>query len=142
MPSNTQGKVPRKLLEELFYSEHQPRLPELVSSSLDSDGQEASFTLFVPHQLRYFNGHFPGNAVLPGVVQLSWVLHFAQQTFQKLGIFQRLEVIKFQQVIRPGDTVRLKVRWDPHKYYLQFVFDTDSESTHSSGRIGFKPHDE
>lgn len=142
MPSNTQGKVPRKLLEELFYSEHQPRLPELVSSSLDSEGQEASFTLFVPHQLRYFNGHFPGNAVLPGVVQISWVLHFAQQTFSKLGVFQRLEVVKFQQVIRPGDTVRLKLRWDPHKYYLQFVFDTNSESTHSSGRIGFKPHDE
>lgn len=141
MPMNSQGKVHTEVLENLFFSERQPRLPELVARNTTPDDTCANVTLFVPHQLFYFNGHFPGNAILPGVVQLSWVMHFARQHFPTLSKFQRLEVIKFQKIIRPGDTIRLELIWDAAKNRLVFNYYNGAEQALSSGRIGFASHD-
>lgn len=141
MPMNSQGKIYTEVLENLFFSDRQPRLPELVTRHTTQSDTHAKLTLFVPHQLFYFNGHFPGNAILPGVVQISWVMHFAQQYFPALRKFERLEVIKFQKIIRPGDTVHLELNWDSSKHRLLFNYSNNAEHTLSSGRIGFTQND-
>ncbi|CAA0091582.1 Benzoate--CoA ligase [Zhongshania aliphaticivorans] len=141
MPMNSQGKIQTEVLENLFFSERQPRLPELIAHDSGITDSCAKLTLFVPHQLFYFNGHFPGNPILPGVVQISWVMHFAKQQFSELGQFQRLEVIKFQKIIHPGDTIYLELKWDTDKRRLLFSYRNSLEQSLASGRIGFTHHD-
>jgi 3-hydroxymyristoyl/3-hydroxydecanoyl-(acyl carrier protein) dehydratase len=57
--------------------------------------------LSLPRGLLYFEGHFDGFPILPGVVQLHWALRFARL---HLPVGRRLLVemqIKFRRPIRP-----------------------------------------
>jgi len=145
LPKNSQGKVVRSVMRAFFLPDQQPRLPEVLRVQRGEDDTSAEWELFVPHQLFYFDGHFPGNAVLPGVVQISWALHFAKVLIGNQACFQRLEAIKFQQIVQAGDTLCLSLMWKPDTGKLQFAFQgaqvhtmTQGErKAYSSGRIGF-----
>ena len=91
----------------------------------------------IPQNLFYFRGHFQGRPVLPGVVQVSWAVHYAQDLFGELGAFVRLEALKFQQVIQPEETISLKLRWEAEKQRLFFSY-INKNNTNSTGRILFK----
>lgn len=56
-----------------------------------------------------FQGHFPGDPVLPGVVQVDWALRMAEARLGPLGPFLGLDRVKFLAPIRPGDTVELRL---------------------------------
>ena len=62
-----------------------------------------------PHDVIFFQGHFPNAPILPGVAQLFTVRHFIQQAFnvQVDGAIKRL---KFQQPILPKQEVCLTVK--------------------------------
>ena len=62
--------------------------------------------LDLPTDLIWFRGHFPVCALLPGVVQLQWVLDYATRW---LGPMKLREVLstKFVRPIRPGETLQL-----------------------------------
>lgn len=51
-----------------------------------------------------FQGHFPGDPVLPGVVQVDWAIRLAGEALGPLGAFQGLDRVKFLRPLRPGDT--------------------------------------
>jgi acyl-coenzyme A synthetase/AMP-(fatty) acid ligase len=104
-PYNAQGKLPRLATLPLLQS----RLQEPVSENESCDGArlEADWT-FIPDAV-YFQGHFPGFAILPGVVQLYYVGLFIRRFFHSqpsAGSFRRLKFTKF---ILPRQTVRLSV---------------------------------
>ncbi len=62
----------------------------------------------VPEDLRFFEGHFEGNPMLPGVAQLVALVHRrAGEVFGPLGREARIARLKFESVIAPGD--RLEV---------------------------------
>ena len=63
-----------------------------------------------------FNGHFPGNPVLPGVLiveamaQTSAVALLSMDEFKgKTAYFGGIKQAKFRKVVRPGDTLRIEV---------------------------------
>ena len=62
--------------------------------------------LSVPASHPSLPGHFPGNAIVPGVVLLSLVLEQLQQRF---GPFTptRLRSVKFLRPLRPGERFSL-----------------------------------
>ena len=65
----------------------------------------------VPTESGWFDGHFPGHPVLPGIAQLAMVFDVIQGA---LGVPARvLEVsrVRFKQMIRPED--RLTVSAEP-----------------------------
>lgn len=78
-----------------------------------ASGPGAVLSLAVDPDLDGFRGHFPGDPVLPGVVQVHWAIHFGVEAFGELGRFRGIEQLKFQAVIRPGEVLELRLALDP-----------------------------
>ena len=111
-----------------------PKLPELISVS--SESNQCVIELRIPTDLAYFPGHFPVRSILPGVVQIDWAIHFARQHFAILGVFSTMEVLKFQQIIVPGNQLRLSLEYRPENGKLYFDY-SNAEHKFSSGRVVF-----
>ncbi|BDY04383.1 thioester dehydrase [Ferrimonas sp. YFM] len=100
------------------------------------DGPLHSFELTIPQDLDYFRGHFNGAPVLPGVVQLQWAIRKAQQTFQMAEYCARLDVVKFQHLQLPGQSVTLELeRLDDTRVRFAYF---SGDKRYSSGRIVFE----
>ncbi len=131
LPLNSQGKLPQIDIEALLMAPR-PKAPEVLEQ-VESAG-EWSLQLSVPPDLAYFSGHFPKAPVLPGVVQVEWALNLGRQLLNLTGPFAGMEVLKFQQLVRPGDEIQLHLRFDPERSKLYFAYRNDT-ATCSSGRI-------
>lgn len=138
LPCNSQGKTTHVELAQLFSNEDLPRLPELVARQ--QEGDALLLSLFIPANLYYFDGHFPGRPVLPGVVQTHWAVHFGREHWGDLGDFSGLEAVKFQQVVTANQTLLLRLEYQPDKGKLYFTYisgSVDEPIAHASGRIVF-----
>ena len=131
LPLNSQGKLPQADIEALLLAPR-PKAPEVLEQ-VETDS-EWSLQLSVPPDLAYFSGHFPKAPVLPGVVQVEWALNLGRQLLNLPDKFTGMEVLKFQQLVRPGDEVQLHLRFDPERGKLYFAYRNDT-ATCSSGRI-------
>jgi len=134
MPYNQQGKLPQEALRQLFVREP-TRWPEIIHQEILDN--QLTITCRVSAELIYFDGHFPENPILPGIVQVHWAEAFGRRHLAVEGVFDRLEVIKFQQVIVPGTDVKIKLSYDAMKSKLSFSY-TSGKGAHSSGRICFR----
>ncbi|HEF4760373.1 TPA: acyl-CoA synthetase family protein [Pseudomonas putida] len=131
MPLNAQGKLPQADVEALLLAPR-PKTPQVLEQ-VETEG-EWSLQLAVPPDLAYFSGHFPKAPVLPGVVQVEWAMSLGQQLMNLPEKFAGMEVLKFQQLVRPGDEVQLHLRFDPTRGKLYFAYRNET-ATCSSGRI-------
>ena len=131
LPLNAQGKLPQADVEALLLAPR-PKAPQVLEQ-VEVEG-EWSLQLAVPPDLAYFSGHFPKTPVLPGVVQVDWALSLGQQLMKLPAKFAGMEVLKFQQLVRPGDEVQLHLRFDPERGKLYFAYRNET-ATCSSGRI-------
>lgn len=131
LPLNTQGKLPQADVDALLMAPR-PKAPEILEQ-IETDG-EWSLQLAVPPDLAYFSGHFPQAPVLPGVVQVEWALQLGQQLMNLPEKFAGMEVLKFQQLVRPGDEIQLHLRFDPVRGKVYFAYRNET-ATCSSGRI-------
>jgi acyl-coenzyme A synthetase/AMP-(fatty) acid ligase/3-hydroxymyristoyl/3-hydroxydecanoyl-(acyl carrier protein) dehydratase len=131
LPLNAQGKLPQAEVEALLLAPR-PKAPQVLEQ-LEVDG-EWSLQLAVPPDLAYFSGHFPRAPVLPGVVQVDWALSLGQQLMDLPAKFAGMEVLKFQQLVRPGDEIQLHLRFDSARSKLYFAYRNET-ATCSSGRI-------
>lgn len=109
------------------------RLPQVHSTERTSDG--VRLTLAVPATLEYFDGHFPGCPLLPGVVQIGWAIGLARQHLAVDGGFRSLSAVKFTRVIQPGATVDLLLELAAGPE-LSFEYQLDGLSC-SGGRVLF-----
>lgn len=134
LPYNSQGKLTLNALQAMF--EKEPVKWPDIKSQQEQDGQ-LSMHCFIPEELVYFDGHFEGNPILPGVVQVHWAEAFGRKLLGVRGRFVRLEVVKFQQVIFPQSTVDLVMSYTAEKGKLNFRYESD-KGVHSSGRICFE----
>ncbi|CAN5840142.1 3-hydroxyacyl-ACP dehydratase FabZ [soil metagenome] len=67
----------------------------------------------------FFQGHFPGLPVMPGVMQVealaqTMAIYVAQQEGfgDRLGLFAGIEECRFKRVVQPGDRLSLEVTMD------------------------------
>lgn len=67
----------------------------------------------------FFQGHFPGNPVMPGVLiveamaQAGAIALLTVPEFKgKTAYFGGMNKVKFRQMVKPGDTLRLEVTLD------------------------------
>lgn len=130
MPLNAQGKVPHAALEALF----RPLMP--VPQWMQKSHDSALLQLVLDPALRVFDGHFPQARILPGVAQLDWAVGYGRQAFAIPLHFVRMDVVKFQQVARPGDVLALQLDWDAPQGMLAFRY-TSGHGVHASGKIIF-----
>lgn len=64
----------------------------------------------------FFQGHFPGMPVMPGVIQVealaqTMAVYVARQPGfgDRIGLFAGIDGVRFKRVVTPGDTLRLEV---------------------------------
>lgn len=148
-PRNAQGKVPQQYLTELFDNARESSvntdvradntLPVLQKHEW-TDANTVHLHLCMQPDLIFFRGHFDELPVLPGVVQIHWVEHFARVMFgERLpgrDVFSRMEVVKFQELIRPGREVCMEITLQPGHSRIVFRL-RDGDSAFSSGRLVF-----
>jgi hypothetical protein len=142
MPVNAQGKTTRADLLALLESPATassnlaeiPRKP--LVRLLEQETDRVLLELTVPADLLYFNGHFEGAPVLPGVVQLDWAISYGRQYFPLAPHFLGMLGLKFQRVILPGAVVQLELLHDTQKSSLAFRM-MSAAGPHASGRITF-----
>ncbi|RBP53724.1 hypothetical protein [Arenicella xantha] len=105
-----------------------------IESISESDGT-LTLQLYVPDNLSYFAGHFPAQAVLPGVVQVHWVGELAAQFFA-LGDFQELKSVKFNSMVLPDTRLTLVLRFAANKAMLRFEY-FNATDKFSSGALSY-----
>lgn len=136
LPLNSQGKVTQLALAALF-EPVAARLPRKLG--VEERGQALRLKLQVPENLLYFDGHFPANPVLPGVVQIHWAVHYAREHWADLGEFGGLEAMKFQQLILPHQNLVLDLEYLAEKGKLYFCYSSDA-GPDSSGHSEAEQH--
>ena len=82
-------------------------VPSLSSEAISTEGLIWNFV--VPPELPFFEGHFPGHPILPGVVALGWLLAAAERFAGRQIEATALLNVKFQVVILPGAALELTV---------------------------------
>lgn len=137
IPTNLQGKITRDLLMQLFDEIPAAMVPQIISSEILDNTGKINFT--VNDGLPCLDGHFKGSPVVPGVVQLDWAMHFGRPLLKAGSTFSQMEVIKFKQLMMPGDAVTLSLEFSQEKNKLNYSFRNtqDGNIEYSSGRLCF-----
>lgn len=94
----------------------------------------------------WFNGHFPGNPVYPGVAALDLVVRSLRHFFgfDSEGFIMTIPQIKFPKPVFPGAALTLSVSWNAPDLKCAFQITETAESdhagspaVHASGKIIF-----
>ncbi len=109
--------------------------PVINAVELSDDG--VNIALSVPAGLLYLKGHFDQAPLLPGVVQIDWVIKLARRYLDIPPNFVRMEAIKFQELILPEYVITLSLEYKRDKSKLFFLYASE-RGRHSSGRIVLK----
>jgi acyl-CoA synthetase (AMP-forming)/AMP-acid ligase II len=140
LPVNAQGKTSHADLLALL--EAPPVLViEPRSRLLERDAEHALFELVAPRDLVYFNGHFHGQLILAGVVQIDWAIAFGRRCFALPPQFRAIQMLKFQRLIMPDTPFRLELAYHPASATLSFKIST-TLGIHASGRLLFGAADD
>jgi len=111
--------------------------PEILGEKQEAEG--IILALRIPEGLAYFAGHFDEVSVVPGVTQIQWAVHYARQYLGLNRAFSHMEVVKFKELLLPGQRLDLSLCYQETGCKLSFCY--RSEATEfSSGRIYF--HDD
>jgi 3-hydroxymyristoyl/3-hydroxydecanoyl-(acyl carrier protein) dehydratase len=118
------------------FAESGPKNPEIIGITRSQEHVELK--LVIPDALFYFRGHFPGFALLPGVVQLHWAVQYGMQHFALGEVFPSTIRVKFRKPIRPSHRLTLSLKYVHSRSRIHFDY-ADAEGACSSGQIGFAP---
>ncbi len=148
LPRDAQDKIPHAALMALFADRRvgeggRPRAPRIIRER--REGDEWVRELDVPVDLAQLEGHFPGRPLVPGVVQLAWVLDAAAACLGRSPRLAGIETLKFPELLPPGRLVRVAVACREDEGRLRFRISSGAR-VHAIGRAlldaGARPTDE
>ncbi|MEL6907411.1 MAG: 3-hydroxyacyl-ACP dehydratase FabZ family protein [Planctomycetota bacterium] len=112
-----------------------------VSRVVEHDGDRLVAEWDVPEDLFAFEGHFPGEPVLPGVLisefcfQSGAVLIYATSEDDReasgVPVLTKITDARFRQIVRPGATLRAEVKLTERLSNARYV---DAKVTDSDGK--------
>lgn len=129
LPRDAQGKTTLALLRPLFEGS---RAPILHAESCGPRSIARDVT--VPDDLVFLDGHFEGFPVVPGVVQVGWVMEAVEAAFGAAPRLAAVENLKFKELLLPGQHLRLEVSWSEARDVLRFELSA-GERVFSTGRL-------
>lgn len=95
---------------------HRPPFRFLDSIEACDPGRSVTATWHITGTEAFLAGHFPGNPVVPGVLQLEALAQAgavavlaSDEQAERLPLFGGVEEVRFRRQVKPGDTLRLDV---------------------------------
>lgn len=137
LPLDAQGKRKRNQLEQLFERTYNPNATELFILVETRNEHAVKLGVMIPENLIYFDGHFPSTPIVPGIVQINWVMTYAKKYFDIPSSIKRMEAVKFHHLLLPGDILGMELQWKPKTRKLFYTFSSE-EKNFSSGRVVFE----
>lgn len=90
----------------------------LIDEIVEMDEHSAVGLLQLTGDEFFFQGHFPGNPIMPAVFQLealaqvgAVVLLSQPQYHGKTAVYTSIDRAKFRTMVHPGDTLRLEIKF-------------------------------
>lgn len=92
------------------------------------ENKEIRAEIQVPAESPWFDGHFPGEPVLPGLAQISMVFDVIQKASEDQWRASSVSRVRFKRIIRPEDrfeviAVPLKKEADGFSFRIQIKGD-------------------
>ena len=110
LPREATGKLRKDALLGLLSPPGAPTAIHPSAGLVLTPRTEGGFAVHIPIDARAFRGHFAGEPVLPGIVQLdTLVLGAVRALWPELGHPRRITKLKFHRPVRPGDDLVVQV---------------------------------
>jgi hypothetical protein len=109
------------------------------SAETEPHGPSGQGEFLFPSSFAGFGGHFPGNPLLPAVLQLAAARYGAGRLLGRPLTLSTLEKVKFKGVVRPDDAIilRLQQRAGAGEISVGFTWKRRDNDPISSGRMRF-----
>jgi len=89
---------------------------EFVIERFTHDDERCEASVRVPEDLRYFEGHFAGDPIVPGVAQLiGLVWDQARRAWPDLPAPIAVKRLKFRDALRPGHALSVALTRGPDR---------------------------
>ncbi len=131
LPENDLGKVTESNVKNTLLNFERPTTPIVLNSTVTNEVLLLDIT--IPPELECFDGHFDTQPIVPGVMLLSWIYHYALKLWNiKLnpGMITRL---KFSQTILPG--YKLKIEIEKRADSVKFAYFNADQKKLASGVV-------
>lgn len=132
IPVNIQGKYIKSDIISMFES----NVAEPIMQNITKTDAEFIADLTFLKDSSYFNGHFPEHPILPGVIQLHFVLSFIKQYFHKDANDYNILKLKFSNLILPDTLVHFELKKTSENEFTFNYFNDDKK--YSCGKIVIK----
>jgi len=112
----------------------EPDFPGILS--WQHQDTETHLILEISAEHRCFQGHFPGNPVLPGIVQVHWAVIVSRALFEFDNRPREIKQLKFKSVVIPSTVIDLALS-RPSENEVRFEYSSPGQH-HSQGRLIFE----
>lgn len=117
IPTNEQGKILPAHMQSLFQSKMVEPVIENIVTSAHAMSADLTFIADAP----YFQGHFPGYPILPGVVQIYFAVFFIFRFFGIKPIQYDIQKLKFSTLILPNQNISFSCeKKDDHTFLFSY----------------------
>ncbi len=135
IPFNSQGKRLQADLRGAFDRESQARGRRQRGTVKNVQPDSAEILLELAPDMLWFEGHFPGQPVLPGIAQVHMAVQWSERLWDWKPASSTVSQLKFRRVLRPGDKVELRLSRPFDKQRLKFAYHLN-DIVASEGIIG------
>ncbi|QCP50608.1 AMP-dependent synthetase [Trinickia violacea] len=118
MPFDARGKLPAAAVAAVFEAREEG--VEVLAQV--RHGGALHYDLRVPPTLVHFAGHFPGLAILPGVVQIDWAMKLAAEQVEGVREIASIDRLKFMAPVPPGAVLQLTLAPDAARGRVRFAY--------------------
>ncbi|HWE05108.1 MAG TPA: hypothetical protein VG274_00260, partial [Rhizomicrobium sp.] len=133
IPFDRQGKRVEDLLRAVFDRNADEKMGR--GSIREIEAEQSTICVELTPDMVWFEGHFPDQPVLAGIAQVHMAVLWAQQVWGWRPHGGNVSQLKFRRVLRPGDTVQLRLERRLNQQRLRFSYNLD-EVVASEGIIG------